>query len=98
MRQISALIKQKCSEEGEVQVVPVWGNHGVTPNDQFSWENKGPRQVLEEVAEIWRDFLDEEAYEQFKATGYYAMGMKQRKARFIALNSMLYDALNFYLF
>ena len=34
MKAISELIKERYQRK--VQIIPVWGNHGVAPNDQFA--------------------------------------------------------------
>ena len=35
---ITQLIKDRY--QNQVQIVPVWGNHGVAPNDQFSVDDQ----------------------------------------------------------
>lgn len=45
-----------------MQIIPVWGNHGVAPNDQFSMDDKELAAILGEIADTWKEFLDDEAY------------------------------------
>ncbi len=95
---ITALIKNRYAYKG--QVVPVWGNHGVAPNDQYEYYTSKDAGVRSTLADLWHDFIGDDAYLSFKRTGYYSVPIDASlglKGRFIVINCLLHDALNFYL-
>jgi sphingomyelin phosphodiesterase len=76
-----------------VPVYPVIGNHGCYPMDEFapgkeSW-------ILSLYADMWKDYLDAAALEQFKHNGYYSMKDRATGLRLLGLNTQFGDVLNF---
>ena len=47
---------------------------------------------------MWKDFLDEEAYESLLKNSYYAIYNKEYNIKTIVLNTQSCDAINFYAF
>ena len=53
--------------------------------------------LLEITSNIWRDYLDTQAYQDLKNLGYYSIYKEQYNIKFIVLNTEACDLLNFYL-
>ena len=80
--------------KGTIPVYPILGNHEKYPNDEYS---KNEKELLTGMANLYKEYLDDQAYNQFKSTGYYTMKHKDTKLRMVALNCMMCDTLNFHL-
>ena len=78
--------------KGEIPIYPILGNHEKYPNDEFG-ENES--ELLEKMADIYKSYLSDEAYETFKKYGYYTMMHKNTNLRIIALNCLYCDTFNF---
>ena len=72
-------------------IYPAIGNHENAPCDQFHGEEK---ELLEGLAEIFRPYLDANAYETFRKYGYYTLLVKNN-LRIVSLNCLLCDSYNF---
>ncbi|MCQ2816912.1 MAG: metallophosphoesterase [archaeon] len=73
-------------------IYPVLGNHEKFPCDQYT-ENE--TELLEGLANVYKDYLDDEAYESFKTYGYYSMKHLNTNIRMVALNCFLCDNMNY---
>ena len=76
----------------KIPIYPILGNHEKYPNDEYGKEEK---ELLAGMADLYKEYLDEEAYKQFKETGYYSMMHPNSNLRIIALNCMECDTFNF---
>lgn len=95
---VTRLLKERYNYQG--QIIPVWGNHGVVPNDNLDVFGDKDAGVRKQLADDWRQFIGENAYDQFIKTGYYSVQFNSElglKGRAIVLNCMLHDTLNFFL-
>lgn len=88
--QIDAIVK----ETGDIPIYPAIGNHEKAPVDEFYGEEK---ELLEGLAEIFKPFLTQEAYETFKKYGYYTQLHKNTNLRIVSLNCIMCDSFNWYL-
>ena len=77
----------------DTPIYPAIGNHENSPCDQFHGEEK---ELLEGLADIFRPYLDDDAYETFKKYGYYTL-LAKNNLRIISLNGLLCDSFNFHL-
>ena len=75
----------------DTPIYPAIGNHEKAPVDEFHGEE---RELLEGLADIFRPYLTDEAYETFRKYGYYTMLVKNN-LRIISLNCLLCDSFNF---
>ena len=78
-----------------VPIYPILGNHEKYPNDAYS--TNGEPELLQNMADIYKEYLDDDAYESFRKFGYYTMKHKNTNLRIIALNCLICDTFNFYL-
>jgi sphingomyelin phosphodiesterase len=76
----------------DTPIYPAIGNHEKAPVDEYY----GPESVLlNGLAEIFKPYLSDEAYETFKKYGYYSMLHKNTNLRIISLNCLVCDTMNF---
>ena len=76
--------------------IPIYysiGNHEKYPNDDYKDTND--QALLSNLAEIYKEYLSEEAYNTFKNYGYYSMRHEDTNLRIISLNCLLCDNFNF---
>ena len=59
MLNITVLIKERY----QGQVIPVWGNHGELPNDEFDYRSDREAEILSEIADAWKPFIGEKAFQ-----------------------------------
>ena len=78
-----------------VPIYPILGNHEKYPNDAYS--TSGEPELLKNMADLYKEYLDDQAYESFKKFGYYSMKHKDTNLRIIGLNCLICDTFNFYL-
>ena len=71
------------------------GNHEKYPNDDFK-DNE--TVMLSRMAEIFKDYLDEQSIKTFKEGGYYSKKLEGTNLRIIAINCLACDCFNFNLF
>ena len=76
-------------------IYPCIGNHESSPVDQFN--NVNQVQLLHALADVFKEYLTEQAYEMFKQHGYYSQRHVNTTLRIISLNGLLCDSFNFYL-
>ena len=74
----------------DIPIYPAIGNHEKAPVDEFHGEET---ELLEGLAEIFKPYLTDEAYETFRKYGYYTMLVKNN-LRIISLNCLLCDSFN----
>lgn len=60
----------------DVAMFPIQGNHDTWPVNVERFQKAEQNGPLSVYAELWKQFLTEEAYETFKEWGYYSMPMK----------------------
>ena len=82
--------------KNDIPIYPILGNHEKYPNDLYN-DEKGEAELLQKMAEVYRQFLGEEAYNSFKQYGYYTMKYKNTNLRIVAINCLLCDSMNFML-
>jgi sphingomyelin phosphodiesterase len=86
--------------KSNIPVYPCLGNHEKYPADQFyPYEDRDPeeRPILAFFADLWRPWLGEEAYQEFKKYGFYSKRHLDTNLRIISYNCLYCDVLNFYL-
>ena len=77
----------------DTPIYPAIGNHERAPVDEFHGEET---ELLHGLADIFKPYLTEEAYETFRTYGYYTMLVKNN-LRIISINCLLCDSMNFFL-
>ena len=77
----------------DIRIYPVIGNHETYPNDL--WKS-GNENIFANLALIYRDYLDDDAYETFSKYGYYTELHPNTNLRIIALNCLYCDSVNYY--
>ena len=94
---ISRKLKNMLDEKFKKNNIPVYyslGNHEKYPNDAFHDEED---YMLKNMADVYKDYLNEEAYETFKKYGYYSINY-DKNLKIIAINCLACDSFNFNLF
>jgi sphingomyelin phosphodiesterase len=82
-----------------IPIFPVLGNHEKYPIDLFNTKEGAEKEFLSYFAELWKDWLNEDASAQFRKTGYYTQLLTPNsKDRVLVLNCMITDSLNFYIY
>ena len=76
----------------KIPIYYAFGNHEKYPNDAFKEHEE---ELLKNMADIYKDYLSDEAYESFKNYGYYAMMHPNSNLKIIALNCFYCDSFNF---
>ena len=77
----------------DTPIYPAIGNHEKAPVDEFHGEET---ELLQGLADIFKPYLDDDAYETFRKYGYYSMLVKNN-LRIISLNCLLCDSFNWFL-
>lgn len=85
---------------GEIPVFPAPGNHEFYPVNVMRFDGVHP--ILDQISDVWEDWLDEDSYESFRNYGYYTMPMRGINEswngfRVIALNTEACNNMNWYL-
>ena len=94
---ISKKLKDMLDVKFKANNIPVYyslGNHEKYPNDAFHDEEN---YMLENMANVYRDYLNEEAYDTFKKYGYYSINY-DKNLKIISINCLVCDSFNFNLF
>ena len=77
----------------DTPIYPAIGNHEKAPVDEF---HGNETDLLQGLADIFKPYLDDEAYESFRKYGYYTQLVK-KNLRIISINCLLCDSFNFFL-
>lgn len=93
---ITNLFKNEFGEK--VEVYPVLGNHEGFPTDMFNSKDINNEEwLLNDTANLWKNWLSDEAIEEYKKYGYYSQKSHiNEKMRIIGLNSFYYMNNNIY--
>jgi len=75
----------------DTPIYPAIGNHEKAPVDEFHGEEI---ELLQGLADIFKPYLTDEAYETFRKYGYYSMIVKNN-LRIVSINCLLCDSMNF---
>ena len=75
----------------DTPIYPAIGNHEKAPVDEFHGDET---ELLQGLADIFKPYLTDEAYETFRKYGYYSMIVKD-KLRIVSINCLLCDSMNF---
>ena len=78
---------------GKIPLFPILGNHEKFPNDEFTLVEDST--LLQTFADIYKPYLDEEAYQSFSKYGYYSQKYLNTNLRIIGLNCLICDTFNF---
>ena len=79
-----------------IPIYPCLGNHEIVPVDEYiSHKHK---YFLNNMTEIFKIYLNEEAQKTFRENGYYSLLFNNSNLRIISLNCLPCDSMNFYLF
>ncbi len=90
------LLKEKFGNK--TMIYPSLGNHEKFPVDQFyPFDSQKEKPLLKFFADIWKDWLGEDAYDTFLNFGYYSKKHLDTNLRIISYNCLYCDVLNFYL-
>ena len=97
---ISEILRDKLNEKfrNENKNIPIFyclGNHEKYPFDAFHDDEK---ELLERYGEIYKEYLDEDAFNDFRKYGYYSTKYKDSNLRIISINCLVCDSFNFNLF
>ena len=75
----------------DIPIYPALGNHEKAPVDEFHGEEA---ELLHGLADIFKPYLTEEAYDMLRKYGYYSMLVKNN-LRIVSINCLLCDSMNF---
>ena len=90
------LLNEKISNK--TVIYPSLGNHEKFPADQFfPFDDQKEKPLLKFFADLWSDWLGEEAYQTFSNYGYYSKKHLDTNLRIISYNCLYCDIFNFYL-
>jgi sphingomyelin phosphodiesterase len=76
-------------------IYPAMGNHEAYPNDEYNPFGDPDKYILEKYANIFKDWLGEDAYDTFSKYGYYTKLHPNSNLRIVSTNCLLCDSLNF---
>ena len=79
------------------QVYPVIGNHEGFPCDQFDLFGTTHQWILNDIADMWKQWLTPQSYLSIKQYGRYSQLHPGTTLRILAINSFVFDSLNSYL-
>lgn len=94
-------------------VFPIHGNHEFAPMNlqDLTFEDKETRDAIEDISEVWEDWMTKESYDQFRNKSFYDMkasdhpkainntiGEKLDKVRVLAVNTQSCYVFNFFRF
>jgi sphingomyelin phosphodiesterase len=82
---------------GGIPFYPIFGNHECFPADQFDIFQNETQWLKNQTGNIWRDFLDDQAFTSLRLNGYYSMYNEKYNLRVIVLNTQTCDSVNFFL-
>uniref|UniRef100_H2YX51 Sphingomyelinase phosphodiesterase n=1 Tax=Ciona savignyi TaxID=51511 RepID=H2YX51_CIOSA len=89
IKNITDLIQQVFPQ---TKVFSALGNHDYQPKNNMP---PGPSEILTEIAQIWRPWMTEDAFQLFNITGYYADDTTGNSLlKVIVLNTNLWDNYN----
>ena len=94
---ISQNLKEMMDARFKDKKTPIYyslGNHEKYPNDAFK-DNED--YMLKNMADVYKDYLTNEAYESFKNNGYYSINY-DKNLKIISINCLVCDSFNFNLF
>jgi sphingomyelin phosphodiesterase len=95
--QVTTIFTEKFKESG-IPVYPSLGNHEKYPSDQFyPFGGSKEKTFLEFFGNLWKDWLGEEAYQEFLSYGYYSKKHLNTNLRIISYNCLYCDVFNFFL-
>lgn len=90
------LLKEKFNNT--VPVYPSLGNHEKFPADQFfPYGGDIEGHWIKFFADLWKDWLGEESYQQFLKTGFYSKKHLDTNLRIVSYNCLYCDVMDFYL-
>ena len=75
----------------DTPIYPAIGNHEKAPVDEFYGDET---ELLQGLADVFKPYLTDEAYETFRKYGYYSMLVKDN-LRIVSINCLLCDSMNF---
>ena len=79
-------------------MIAAMGNHESFPVNVYNYDGDREQMLVGGLAEAWRSWLDEEAYQSLRENGYYSMDVEQLgNVKMIVLNTQAQNNLNFYL-
>lgn len=79
--------------------MPIYGNHELFTCDQMDMQNpKENDNLLAITSEIWKEYLDEQAFSDLKNLGYYTLYKAEWEVRFIVMNTQACDNYNSFLY
>jgi sphingomyelin phosphodiesterase len=94
---VTSIFTEKMMESG-IPVYPSLGNHEKYPSDQFyPFGGMREKEMLDFFGNLWKDWLGEEAYQEFIQYGYYSKKHLDTNLRIISYNCLYCDVFNFYL-
>ncbi len=79
------------------KMYPILGNHEGLPCDIFDVQGNAHSWLINDTAEMWKNWLTEEAFEQYKKTGSYSQLHPGTKLRIIGINDLVHDTMNSFL-
>jgi len=78
-------------------VYPMFGNHEPFPADQYDFTTNSTRWLSNELADLWKMWLDDQAYNTFRELTFYSMVNTKYNLKMIALDTLACDTNDFYL-
>ncbi len=79
-----------------IPIYPAIGNHEFYPVDLFDpFDEVKNEKALNITAELWKDWIGEEAYKLYIKRGYYTTKHLNTNFRIVSLNTMDCDVMNF---
>lgn len=94
-------------------VFPIHGNHEFAPMNlqDLTFEDEETREAIDNISEVWQDWMTEESYEQYRNKSFYDMkasehpkavntevGKKLDNVRVLAVNTQSCYVFNFFTF
>jgi len=95
IRSLTEKIKEKYGNIGDAY--PVLGNHEGLPIDHMNTKDIGKNWLLVYLSDLWKQWLTPQSYETFRKYGYYSQLHRNTTLRIIALNCLVHDAMNSYI-
>jgi Calcineurin-like phosphoesterase. len=93
--QITQVLKKYFNTEA---VYAIQGNHEAYPVNVMDFYDNTSYWLSSQLSDIWKGWIDEEAYNNFRQKGFYAQVDKKHNVRIIAVDTNACNNLNFDLY
>ena len=89
---------ERIKKASKIQVIAAMGNHESFPVNVYDYEGEREKMLIQGLAEAWRQWLDDKAYEMLRTRGYYSISLPRlNNLKVISVNTQAQNDMNWYL-